>query len=175
MSGSLIQQYTQQPQQQSGGSLLIPQYTQPQSGGLLNIKSDPGYWGGTGVNTPKPAVQQAAAAPAAAQQQPPQWGTPNGMSPNAQAQDWMDRYAKTLTGAPFASLGNGPIDPGALMLLGQMNPDLAAQYYTGPYSPWGGGGGGGGGGYSSSGGSAGNMSGAAAAAQGADLTSGGIY
>jgi hypothetical protein len=156
MSGSLIQQYTQQPQQQSGGSLLIPQYTQPQSGGLLNIKPDAGYWGGTGVNTPKPAVQQAAAAaaPAAAQQQPPQWGTPNGMSPNAQAQDWMDRYAKTLTGAPFASLGNGPIDPGALMLLGQMNPDLAAQYYTGPYSPFGPGGAwsGGGGGYGEQGG-----------------------
>jgi hypothetical protein len=171
VSGSLIQQYTQQPQQQSGGSLLIPQYTQPQSGGLLNIKPDPGYWGGTGVNAPKPAVQQAAA-PSAAQQQPAQQYA----SPNAQAQSTLDDYAKALTGTGYGQLGNGPIDPGALLLLGQINPQLAAQYYTGPYSPFGYGGGSGyGSGGGSSGGSAGNMSGAAAAAQGADVMSGGIY
>jgi hypothetical protein len=132
MSGSLIQQYTQQPQQQSGGSLLIPQYTQAQSGGLLNIKPDPGYWGGTGVNAPKPAAQQAAA-PAAAQQQPAQMFA----SPNAAAQSTLDDYAKALTGTGYGQIGNGPIDPGALMLLGQINPQLAAQYYTGPYSPFG--------------------------------------
>jgi hypothetical protein len=138
MSGSLIQQYTQQQQPQSGGSLLIPQYTQPQSGGLLNIKPDAGYWGGTGVNAPKPAAQQAAPAPAAQQT------TQMFSSPNAQAQSTLDDYAKALTGTGYGQLGNGPIDPGALLLLGQINPQLAAQYYTGPYSPFGYGGGWGG-------------------------------
>jgi hypothetical protein len=171
MSGSLIQQYTQGQQPQSGGSLLIPQYTQPQSGGLLNIKPDPGYWGGTGVNTPKPAAQQAAA-PAAAQQQPAQMFA----SPNAAAQSTLDDYAKALTGTGYGSLGNGPIDPGAFMLLQQINPQMAASIIGSPYSPFGYGGGGGyGAGGGSSGGSAGNMSGAAAAAQGADVMSGGIY
>jgi hypothetical protein len=143
----------------SGGSLLIPQYTQPQSGGLLNIKADPGYWGGTGVNTPKPAAQQAAAPAPAAQQQPAQQYA----SPNAQAQSTLDDYAKALTGTGYGQLGNGPIDPGALMLLGQINPQLAAQYYTGPYSPFGYGGGGGG--YGSGGGAGGGAVGGASGNQ----------
>jgi hypothetical protein len=131
MSGSLIQQYTQQPQQQSGGSLLIPQYTQPQSGGLLNIKPDPGYWGGTGVNTPKPAAQQAAA-PAAAQQQPAQQYA----SPNAQAQSTLDDYAKALTGTGYGQLGNGPIDPGTMFMLNAINPQLAQSMWGSPYAPF---------------------------------------
>jgi hypothetical protein len=157
MSGSLIQQYTQ-PQQQSGGSLLIPQYTQPQSGGLLNIKPDPGYWGGTGVNAPKPAAQQAAA-PAAAQQQPAQMFA----SPNAAAQSTLDDYAKALTGTGYGQLGNGPIDPGAMLLLQQLNPQMAASIYGSPYSPWGYGGGGGG--FGSGGGAGGGAVGGASGNQ----------
>jgi hypothetical protein len=128
---SLIQQYTQGQQPQSGGSLLIPQYTQPQSGGLLNIKPDAGYWGGTGVNAPKPAAQQAAPAPAAQQT------TQMFSSPNAAAQSTLDDYAKALTGTGMGSLGNGPIDPGAFMLLQQINPQMAASIIGSPYSPFG--------------------------------------
>jgi hypothetical protein len=138
MSGSLIQQYAQQ-QPQSGGSLLIPGYTQPNTS-LLNIKADPGYWG-QGPK-PAPAPVQQAAAPAAAQQQPTQMFS----SPNAAAQDQLDAYAKALTGTGMGSLGNGPIDPGAFMLLQQINPQMAASIIGSPYSPFGYRGGGGAGG-----------------------------
>jgi hypothetical protein len=125
----------------SQGSLLIPGYTQGPTN-LLNIKPDPGYWG-QGPK-PAPAPVQQAAAPAAAQQQPAQMFA----SPNAAAQGTLDDYAKALTGTGYGALGNGPIDPGAFMLLQQINPQMAASIIGSPYSPFGyGGGGGWGGGY----------------------------
>jgi hypothetical protein len=58
-------------------------------------------------------------------------------SPNAPAQSTLDSYAQALTGTGFGSLGNGPIDPGAFMLLQQINPQMAASMIGTPQSPFG--------------------------------------
>lgn len=71
-----------------------------------------------------PGTQQVPGQPAA----PP--------SPNAAPQSTLDAYAQALTGTGYGQLGNGPMDPGAFLLLQQINPQLAASMIGGPQSPF---------------------------------------
>lgn len=83
-----------------------------------------------------PASQQAAPNAVTPQQQgtAPQQAF---ASPNAAAQSTLDAYAQALTGTGYGSLGNGPMDPGAFMLLQQINPQMAASMIGTPQSPFG--------------------------------------